>query len=84
LQTRIGARDELALVTASPSCTYGSTRQWAGRGGTPGIRNDIRSFIAIMPDALMHPGPAEPVPFSTRAPGRCLSAGAHWRTQPAS
>lgn len=35
---------------------------WAARSG---IRADIRNFIASMPDALMRPVPAEPVPFST-------------------
>jgi hypothetical protein len=35
---------------------------WAARNG---IRAEIRSFIANMPDTLMRPVPAEPVPFST-------------------
>jgi hypothetical protein len=35
---------------------------WAQRAA---IRNEIRSFIATIPDALMRPVPAEPVPFST-------------------
>lgn len=35
---------------------------WAQRAG---IRQDIRSFIATVPDALMRPVPADPVPFST-------------------
>ncbi len=35
---------------------------WAQRAG---IRPEIRSFIATVPDALMRPVPAEPVPFST-------------------
>jgi hypothetical protein len=29
------------------------------------VRRDIRSFIATVPDALMRPVPADPVPFST-------------------
>src|SRR5215468_11603780 len=35
---------------------------WAQRSG---VRSEIRSFIATIPDALMRPVPAEPVPFST-------------------
>lgn len=35
---------------------------WAQRAG---IRQDIRSFISTVPDALMRPVPADPVPFST-------------------
>jgi hypothetical protein len=35
---------------------------WAARNG---VRADIRSFIAHMPDALMRAVPSEPVPFST-------------------
>ena len=36
--------------------------EWARRQG---VRAEIRSFIAYMPDALMRPVPGEPVPFST-------------------
>jgi hypothetical protein len=35
---------------------------WAQRSG---VRREIRSFIATVPDALMRPVPADPVPFST-------------------
>ena len=35
---------------------------WAQRSG---IRSEIRSFISTVPDALMRPVPADPVPFST-------------------
>lgn len=35
---------------------------WAQRAG---VRGEIRSFIATVPDALMRPVPADPVPFST-------------------
>ncbi len=35
---------------------------WAQRAG---IRQEIRSFIQTVPDALMRPVPADPVPFST-------------------
>ena len=35
---------------------------WAQRSG---VRPEIRSFIATVPDALMRPVPADPVPFST-------------------
>lgn len=37
-------------------------QDWAARNG---VRADIRSFVSTMPDALMRPVPAEPVPFST-------------------
>ena len=35
---------------------------WAQRSG---VRSEIRSFIATVPDALMRPVPPDPVPFST-------------------
>jgi AAA domain (dynein-related subfamily) len=35
---------------------------WAQRAG---VRKDIRAFITTVPDALMRPVPADPVPFST-------------------
>jgi hypothetical protein len=35
---------------------------WAQRSG---VRSEIRGFIATVPDALMRPVPADPVPFST-------------------
>ena len=35
---------------------------WAQRAG---VRAEIRGFIATVPDALMRPVPADPVPFST-------------------
>ena len=35
---------------------------WAQRSG---VRREIRSFIGTVPDALMRPVPADPVPFST-------------------
>jgi hypothetical protein len=35
---------------------------WAQRSG---VRREIRSFISTVPDALMRPVPADPVPFST-------------------
>ena len=55
-----------AWSTASPSCTCASTPTsgWTGRRATA-IRADIRNFISFMPEALMRPVPAEPVPFST-------------------
>ncbi len=40
----------------------GEWQDWATRHG---VRADVRSFISHMPDALMRPVPAEPVPFST-------------------
>jgi hypothetical protein len=39
--------------------------EWQGWAARNGVRADIRGFIAHMPDALMRPVPAEPVPFST-------------------
>ena len=41
------------------------TDEWLAWAARNGIRREIRSFIANMPDALMRPVPAEPVPFST-------------------
>jgi hypothetical protein len=41
------------------------TDEWLAWAARHGIRGEIRSFIASMPDALMRPVPAEPVPFST-------------------
>jgi hypothetical protein len=41
------------------------TDEWLTWAARHGIRGEIRSFIASMPDALMRPVPAEPVPFST-------------------
>ena len=35
---------------------------WAERAG---VRPEIRSFVSTIPDALMRPVPADPVPFST-------------------
>ena len=39
--------------------------EWLAWAARHGVRSEIRSFIASMPDALMRPVPAEPVPFST-------------------
>jgi hypothetical protein len=39
--------------------------EWLGWAQRSGIRQDIRSFITTVPDALMRPVPADPVPFST-------------------
>ena len=39
--------------------------EWLAWAQRTGIRNEIRSFIATVPDALMRPVPADPVPFST-------------------
>ncbi len=39
--------------------------EWLAWAQQRGIRAEIRSFIATIPDALMRPVPAEPVPFST-------------------
>jgi hypothetical protein len=41
------------------------TDDWLAWAQRAAIRNEIRSFIATIPDALMRPVPAEPVPFST-------------------
>ena len=50
-------------------------QEWAARHG---IRADIRNFISFMPDALMRPVPAEPVPFSTpRAWSAALARARH-------
>ncbi len=39
--------------------------EWQAWAAKNGVRADVRSFIDHMPDALMRPVPAEPVPFST-------------------
>src|SRR6516164_2976589 len=41
------------------------TAEWLAWAQRKGIRNEIRSFITAIPDALLRPVPAEPVPFST-------------------
>ena len=39
--------------------------EWLAWAQHSGIRPEIRSFITTIPDALMRPVPADPVPFST-------------------
>jgi hypothetical protein len=39
--------------------------EWLGWAQRSGVRQEIRSFIQTVPDALMRPVPADPVPFST-------------------
>lgn len=39
--------------------------EWQAWAQSHGVRADVRSFISYMPDALMRPVPADPVPFST-------------------
>ena len=41
------------------------TDEWLAWATRHGVRSEIVSFISSMPDALMRPVPAEPVPFST-------------------
>lgn len=41
------------------------TDEWLVWAQQHGIRTEIRSFIRTIPDALMRPVPADPVPFST-------------------
>jgi AAA domain (dynein-related subfamily) len=41
------------------------TDEWLAWAQRSGIRQEIRSFIATVPDALMRPVPSDPVPFST-------------------
>ncbi|HEV7326432.1 MAG TPA: AAA family ATPase [Bosea sp. (in: a-proteobacteria)] len=41
------------------------TDDWLAWAQRAGVRAEIRSFIATIPDALMRSVPAEPVPFST-------------------
>jgi MoxR-like ATPase len=40
-------------------------REWLVWAKGHGIRTEIMSFVTFMPEALMRPVPAEPVPFST-------------------
>jgi MoxR-like ATPase len=39
--------------------------EWLIWAKTHGVRSEIRSFITFMPETLMRPVPAEPLPFST-------------------
>src|SRR5688572_27617098 len=39
--------------------------EWLAWAVKNNVREDIRAFVSYMPDALMRPVPAEPVPFST-------------------
>jgi hypothetical protein len=41
------------------------TDEWLAWAQRSGVRQEIRSFIMTVPDALMRPVPADPVPFST-------------------
>lgn len=41
------------------------TDEWLAWAQRSGVRHEIRTFIATIPEALMRPVPAEPVPFST-------------------
>ncbi|BAT60597.1 hypothetical protein GJW-30_1_03145 [Variibacter gotjawalensis] len=41
------------------------TDEWLTWAQQRGVRNEIRSFVRTIPDALMRPVPADPVPFST-------------------
>jgi len=41
------------------------TDEWLAWAQRAGIRQEIRSFIQTVPDALMRPVPQDPVPFST-------------------
>jgi hypothetical protein len=49
-------------------------REWLVWARAAGIRIDIIAFITFMPEALMRPVPAEPVPFSTPRAWASLSA----------
>lgn len=40
-------------------------KEWLQWAAANGVRRDIISFIAFMPDVLMRPVPSSPVPFST-------------------
>jgi MoxR-like ATPase len=39
--------------------------EWLGWAQRAGVRKEIRAFVQTVPDALMRPVPADPVPFST-------------------
>jgi hypothetical protein len=47
--------------------------EWLGWAQRAGVRAEIRSFIQTVPDALMRPVPADPVPFSTPRAWAALS-----------
>jgi hypothetical protein len=40
-------------------------REWLVWGRANGIRSEILAFVTFLPEALMRPVPAQPVPFST-------------------
>jgi hypothetical protein len=40
-------------------------KEWLEWARANGVRRDIISFISFMPETLMRPVPAEPIPFST-------------------
>lgn len=47
--------------------------EWLAWAQQVGIRADVRAFISYVPDALMRPVPADPVPFSTPRAWAALS-----------
>src|SRR6516165_7972577 len=49
------------------------TAEWLAWAQRAGIRSEIRGFITAIPDALMRPVPAEPIPFSTPRAWAALS-----------
>jgi MoxR-like ATPase len=49
------------------------TKEWLAWAQRHQVRGDIQSFISFMPEALMRPVPAEPIPFSTPRAWAALS-----------
>lgn len=48
-------------------------KEWLQWARAHGVRSEILSFVTFLPDALMRPVPAEPVPFSTPRAWAALS-----------
>ena len=57
-------------------------KEWLVWARVNGVRGDILAFITFLPDALMRPVPAQPIPFSTPRAWASLS-GALNRTEKA-
>jgi MoxR-like ATPase len=49
------------------------TKEWLAWAHQNRVRGDIQSFISFMPESLMRPVPAEPIPFSTPRAWAALS-----------
>jgi hypothetical protein len=48
-------------------------KEWLAWANSHGVRSEVVSFITFMPETLMRPVPAEPIPFSTPRSWAALS-----------